>query len=109
MFWQTRKALRIFKNIPEKNKNSKAIWAVLGRSNHKILSVGQPGWLTFFREITLYSFHFVEVRPIYWLHRYSELEFSTKFCSYAITILYILYTRFTTWWQLKTYIEDTSW
>ena len=32
-----------------------------------------------------------------------------RMCNYVTTCLYILYASFTTWCQLKTYIEDTSW
>ena len=49
-FWRTRKTQSIFKNVSQKNKNFKAIWAVLGHSKPKILSVGQPWWLIFFRD-----------------------------------------------------------
>ena len=51
MFWRRRETLNIFKNIPEKNKNFNAIWAVLGHSKSKIFSVGQPWWLTFFPDL----------------------------------------------------------
>ena len=50
LFWRTRKILNIFKNVPERRKNFKAIWVVLAHSKPKTFSVGQPWWPTFFWE-----------------------------------------------------------
>ena len=46
--FKARKILNIFKNVPEKNTK---ISAVLGHSEFKIFSVGQPWWPTFFRDV----------------------------------------------------------
>ena len=78
--------------------------------------------------VLLCALHFVEMQSVICI---AHCNFLTKFCSsdpsfnrniltslylksehlrmrnYAITRLYILYTSFTTWCQLETYIEDT--
>ena len=51
LFWRARKILNIFKNVPEKRKNFKAIWVVLADSKPKLFSVGQPWWPTFFWDL----------------------------------------------------------
>ena len=49
--WQTRKILKKFKNVPEKHKNFKVTWSVLGHSKPKIFSVGQLWWPKFFETL----------------------------------------------------------
>ena len=66
LFWQTRKILDIFKNIPEKKlkkKKIKSIWAVLGYSKPNILDIfskpGAPSPTNYFsaaRALTMWLF-----------------------------------------------------
>ena len=55
-FDKQEKSSTYLKMFWKKQKKFKAIWAVLGNSETKIFSVGQPGWPTFFQESNAYSY-----------------------------------------------------
>ena len=55
-FDKQEKSSTYLKMFWKKQKKFKAIWAVLGNSETKIFSVGQPWWPTFFQESNAHSY-----------------------------------------------------
>ena len=55
-FDKQKKSSTYLKMFWKKQKKFKAIWAVLGNSETKIFSVGQPWWPTFFQESNAHSY-----------------------------------------------------
>ena len=96
LFRRTRKSWTYLKIFRKKQKNFKAIWAVLGHSKPKIFSIGQPWWLTFFGDLAPTPtppspnyFSTATVLPS-WRNRYTHLtEHSSKGLSPLSTMILI--------------------
>ena len=112
--------------LRKKQKSSKAIWVVLGHSETKISSVGQPWWATFFQDLAqIFKFYHKKtgqskdnrylakyswknvtdalVKPLFiYLFIYSSLQCLNLVC--CLVCFFILFV-FTTPFNLKTFIS----